>query len=267
MKTFYKLLSKLFRLFLIFIISLIWCRYFIEDLTLSISLTIIITLIIDTIITLIFAKKTERANLKNSEIEKAENYCNKFIFSDKSYAVNFYYNLASKRYKARKLSKYIIVEHRENNVLLYPFYKFEDFNIEDLISTYNYAKKAKVNKLVICVNKTNANVLKICDKLDIKIIILDKYQTYNKLFKEYNYFPQEFIIKTQKNTFKSLVEYSLNKKRTKGYLIASIILLFSSFIVKYNIYYLISSSILLILSLFSFINPKFNKKTEDNILD
>ena len=152
-------------------------------------------------------------------------------------------------------------------MLLYPYYKFEEFNTEDLILTYNSAKKLNANKLVICVNKINTNVLKIKDKLDIKIIILDKYQTYEKLFKEYNYFPQEFIIKTPKNSFKSLVEYSLNKKRTKGYFIASIILLFSSFIVKYNIYYLIFSSILLILSLFSFINPKFNKKIEDNILD
>ena len=267
MRTFYKILTRIFRLFLIFIIALIWCRYFIKDLTLSITLTIIITLIIDTIISLIFSKKTQKLKLKNSEIEKAENYCNKFIFSDKNYAVNFYYNLASKRYKAKKFSKYVLIEHKENNLILFPFYKFDDFNIEDLIYTYNYAKKAKASKLVICVNKTNANVLKISEKLDIKIIILDKFQTYNKLFKEYNYFPQEFIIKNQKNTFKNLIEYSLNKKRTKGYLIASIILLFSSFIVKYNIYYLISSSILLVLSLFSFINPKFNKKIEENILD
>lgn len=265
MRTFFKALSKLFRLFLIFIIALIWCRYFIEDLTISLVVTAFITLLVDALISLIFYNKNKKLNLKNSELEKADNYCNKFIFSNKAYTVNFFYNLASKRHKAKKYANYIYLH--DNKVLLYPYYKFEEFNTEDLILTYNSAKKLNANKLVICVNKINANVLKIKDKLDIKIIILDKYQTYEKLLKEYNYFPQEFIIKTSKNSFKSLVEYSLNKKRTKGYFIASIILLFSSFIVKYNIYYLIFSSILLILSLFSFINPKFNKKIEDNILD
>lgn len=267
MKTFNKIISKIFRLFLIFIISLIWCRYFIENLALALALTIIFTLILDTLITLIFYNKNKKLNLKNSEIEKAQNYCNKFIFSNSSYTINFFYNLVTKRYKAKKFSKYIIIEHKESKVMLFPFYKYEDFNIQDLILTYNTAKKLNMAKLVVCTNTINNNVLKVIEKLDIKIIVLDKFQTYEKLFKEYNYYPQEFIIKNTKNTFKYLMEYSLNKKRTKGYFIASLILLFSSFIVKYNIYYLISSSLLLILSLFSFINPKFNKVNTENIFD
>ena len=90
MRTFFKALSKLFRLFLIFIIALIWCRYFIEDLTISLVVTAFITLLVDALISLIFYNKNKKLNLKNSELEKADNYCNKFIFSNKAYTVNFF---------------------------------------------------------------------------------------------------------------------------------------------------------------------------------
>ena len=93
-------------------------------------------------------------------------------------------------------------------------------------------------------------------------------KTYFKLLKVYDFYPEKVIElkQSQKITINDLLAYSLNKKRTKGYFLASCIMLFSSFLVKYNLYYIIFSTLLLILSLISFINPKFNKKISENIL-
>ena len=267
MKTFNKIISSIFRLTLIFLFTFIWFRYFISDLSYSLIVSILSTLIIDLFITLIRRKKSSIASLKNSEIKKAENYCNKFVFSEPSYAVNFFFKLAKTRHEAKKTKHCVIIEHENSCTLLYPFFTFEEFGTTQLIIAYNEAKKNNSSKLVLCVNEAGKNVKNVADKLDIKIIILNKFDTYNKLFKEYNYYPEELQITTQPTTFKSLLAYSLNKKRTKGYLFASIILVLSSFIVKYNIYYLVMSSVLLILALLSFINPKYNKVEVENLLD
>ncbi len=267
MKTIYKAISKVFRLFIIFLISLIWCRYFISDFTISITATIIATFLIDAIISLVFYSKNKKLNLKNSEICKAENYCNKFIFSEKSYSINFFYNLFLKKYKTTKTTKFVIIEKNNIKNIIYPIFKLEDLCYEDVITAYNSVKKYKPQKLIICVNKANTNVVNIANMLEIKTIILDKFQTYQSIFKQFETYPEEYAIKTEKTTLKTLLEYSLNKKRTKGYLLASIILLFSGMIVKYNLYYLIVSSLLLLLALFSFINPKYNKKIKENIFD
>ena len=267
MKTIYKAISKIFRLFIIFLISLIWCRYFIKNFTISIILTILLTILIDIILTFIFYTKNKKINLKNSEINKAQNYCNKFIFSEKSYTINFFYNLFAKKFKTTKTTKYIIIENNNSKCVIYPIFKLEDLSTEDLVNAYNTTKKHNPQKLILCVNKANSNVINIANMLDVKTIILDKFQTYQSIYKEFDTYPEEYLIKTEKTTIKSLLEYGLNKKRTKGYLLASLILLFSSMIVKYNLYYLIVSSILLVLALFSFINPKYNKKLKENIFD
>lgn len=122
-------------------------------------------------------------------------------------------------------------------------------------------------KIILCVNELDDNIKEIANKLPVKFIILNKYETYEKLMKKYNVFPSEIFNFNEKTNlkFKNFLEISLNKKRASGYIFASIVLLISSFFVKVTIYYLIMSSILLLLSIFSFINPFYNKKLPETI--
>ncbi len=261
--------SMLFRISLIFLISFIWARYYIDSLYLAIFVSALATIMIDIFIKLLSTKHQTSLSLKKKELEKIEDCRNSFLFGEEKQTLDFYYKLAKSKHEATKKKEYILIEHDNGEkIVLFPFYTYRKFAIDDLIFCINKIKNIGCTKLVICTNEYDGTVNKFADKISLNILILNCEQTYLKLLKVYDFYPEKIIeLKTsQKNSIKDLLAYSLNKKRTKGYFLASCIMLFSSFLVKYNIYYIIFSTLLLILSLISFINPKFNKKISENVL-
>ena len=195
------------------------------------------------------------------ERQKIDGYIKTFIFNDDLYSVNFFYKLASKRHNASKTRRFVTITHPDSKIILFPFFLYRAFDADDLIFIYNNMKSQNFNKLIICTNKITPDAVKLCKKINNNIILLDGEQTYLKLLLEYNYFPEitQNFDEVEKLSYKDLLAYIFNKKRTKGYFFSSLILLVSSFIVSYNIFYVVMSSLLLILALISFINPKFNK--------
>lgn len=264
----FKTFDVFFRVFIIFLICFVWCRYFVSNLFLSLFLTIILTTLIEVAYRFFMKAKNKKNNFKTEQAEQIEEYINSFVFLENSYAVNFFYNLSKINHSATKKSNYIIIQNEHSKIILFPYFLYRDLNVDDLISIYNKAKKEIPTRIIICTNKIENNAIKLSHKLQIETFILDGIQTYEKLIKKYNYFPIKTKLKSlPKITFKDLCSYALNKKRTKGYLITSILLLFSSFIVPYKIYYVVMSSLLLIFSLISFTNPKYNKIDTVELLD
>lgn len=264
------LLSIIFRITLIFLIVFIWARYYIDSLYIAIIVSCLGTIMIDLFIKLIRNKHDKTLSLKRAELEKIESINNTFLFGDENETLMFFYNLALKKHNAIKKKDYILIEHDNGEkIVLMPFYTYRKVNVDDLILCVNKIKKIGPTKLVLCVSSADSLIYKFVEKLSLEIVILNKEETYLKLLSEYNFYPDNLINlkEVQKNNIKTLVSYSLNKSRTKGYFLASCIMLFSSFLVRYNIYYIIFSTFLLILSLISFINPRFNKKIPKKILD
>lgn len=267
MKTFNQIIATIIRVSLIFLLFFIWVRYYINSLILSVIITVVLTLGFDFILIYLYKKKNVKASLKKKEIAMAEGFCNNFIFNNKTVALNFYYQLLQKEFSPIKKSEYITFQKNDKTFILFPYYKFSKLNVEYLVYIFNKVKNFDFAKIILCVNELDDNIKEIANKLPVKFIILNKYETYEKLMKKYNVFPSEIFNFNEKTNlkFKNFLEISLNKKRASGYIFASIVLLISSFFVKVTIYYLIMSSILLLLSIFSFINPFYNKKLPETI--
>lgn len=268
----YKFFNIFFRICLIFLICLVWFRYFVDNFWLSILYTSLTTIILEVGLHYFIVKKDEREFLKKEELLMAEKIAISFCFNSKK-SVDYFFKLARQKHSAIKRSKYILIENKvdgdTNQVVLYPFYKMNKFMPQDLIDVLGSLKRVEFCKIVLCVNESSKEVLSLANQMsDKKIVILDKYETFHKLIKPYNFYPEELVElkKNKKHKFQELVAYSLNKKRSKGYFFASIILLFSSFIFRMNLYYVIMSSLLLLLSLISFILPKFNNIKPEEIL-
>ena len=260
-------LNLLFRLFVIFLICLIWSRYFINPLWASLVVTIILTLAIDFFIVYLSQKRQLKQNIKNDENEKINNYANTFIFSNKKTAVDFFFNLAKTKHFATKTTKYVVINSQNNKIVLYPYFLYRQFDCNDLVEIYKTLSMASLKRIVICTNTVDPQVYDLCKKLPKEVFVLDAKDTFLKLYKEYNiYPPQTKLEQKPQNKYFSLAKYALNKKRTKGYFVASLFLILSSFISPYKIYYLIISTILLSLTFISLFNPKFNKIEENNIL-
>ena len=268
MKKFLIILQIFIKCILIFLIAFIWSRYVFKDIWKAVFISIIIASFIELILYLISKKNNNKKHLKINEKETAEN-----MFLSLSADLNqleFFFNLVSTRHKdIIKRKRYIKIMHEQNfKVILFPLLKFQQLQIDDINNIVKECKNDKPSKLVIVCNAYDKICYSFSKNFDFEIIILDKYETYSQLYKEYEYFPKiTFKYKKEtKKTFKELIAYSFNKTRAKGYIISAIIIFISSLFVKANLYYCIVSSILLIFALLSYTNPKYNFKTNSELL-
>lgn len=257
-----------FRLLIIFLISFVWIRYFVDNLWLSLFLTFVATFLIDFIFKYFKKKKNNKKQISDENSKQIQEYISSLVFADNLYVVDYFYNLTLLKHKAVKTTRYVKIESNNKTLILYPFFTYKDFTVDDLIYIINKTKKEKPTKIIICTNTIDGNTLKIAKKIPIKVEIVNGIDTYNLLMKEYNYFPKIIKLFPEPTlNYKDLISYALNKKRTKGYFISSVLVLFSSIFVPYKIYYLIIASILLVLSLVSYFNPRFNKPQNLRLLD
>ena len=134
---------------------------------------------------------------------------------------------------------------------------------------YNKIKPEKATKIIICCKEiADKNLLVFCNNFQEKFLLLNQYDTYEKLYKHYDEFPEITIkySKEKKMMFKDFLAYSFNKKRTKGYIFSAFILVFASLFVRSSLYYCIIASLLVVFAVLSQFNPYFNVKTNTEIL-
>ena len=246
----------IFKFILIFLITFIWVRYFVDSLIWSVVISLAVTAIIDILTRFISRKKQRALTLKNQERTHAAN-CFLSLCLEKS-PLNFFEKLAKSKHNAQKQKQYILITHDDGEkVVLYPHLSFNELSQDDVVKILMQTKSAHAQKIVILCADAQKQCFSFIKNFDCEILILDEYQTYQKLYKPYDIFPEiKAQYKKEKGlAFKDLVCYSLNKSRAKGYFISALILIFSSFFVSEAIYYCIVASLLIIFALISLYDP------------
>lgn len=265
-----KIIDFLFKTTLTFFIFFVWIRFYVESLYLTLFLTVTSTAFFVWFFTARQNKKFNSQKLTQEEDAAVLNYTNEFLFSSAKENLNFFLELVNKRHLAKVEQNFIIIEQNSYKIALIPYYKSRKLNIDEATSIYIRAKALNLNKLIITCKLVDQEVLNFTKQLkSLKIIILNDKQTYLKLLKKYDYYPQinNNLIQENKITFSQMLFIMFNRKKTKGYLISGTILLLGSFIIKYNLYYIIFSSLLYFMALFSYFNMPYNKKISENILE
>ena len=253
------------KIFLLFVLAFVWLRYFIRSLVLTIVLSILLTAIMFIAAKIFLIKKKHKTFLKLKEKEEAENMFLSLAYEDKP--MLFFEKMAGLRHQNISVFKnYLSIFHKEESVKTILFF---EPNLDTLTSSRAFEiikslKKEKATKIVICCFKKESftNIFK------EKVIIFDQYETYQKLFKYYDFFPnitREYP-KEKRLVFKEILANSFNKSRTKGYLFSAFILIVSSIFVRASLYYCIISSLLLLFALISQYNPYFNKSESGEVL-
>ena len=248
-------LQFLIRFFLIFLLVFIWAKFFTKDYVISLILSIMISLLAEIVLKIITKKTTIKKDLKLKEKENAENMF--LTLATGKSAILFFKKLASKRHLIKANKKYITVVHEDKNVILYPFFNLSPLSPNDINNIVQSIKNETYKKVVISCGEISKDCINFVKIFNEEIVLLDKYETYKQLYKEYDCFPEitASYKKDKKATLKELACYSFNRSRTKGYLFSAIVLIFSSFFVRLNLYYCIISSLMVIFALISFLNP------------
>lgn len=268
MKKINYLLQILLKSALIFILIFIWLKFFLKSIWLSILIALSSTIFIEAILLFLLRKRRKISSLRANEIEDAENMFLSLIELDNP--LNFFLNLVKTRHSCCiKHKNFIEIRHcNKIKTILYPFPHLKKLEESDIITIIKNTKKISPDKIVIpcdCYNKSCMDFLK---NFNMNIVLLDKYQTYKLLFKEYEFYPEITIKfkKEKKKNLKDFISYSLNRSRSKGYIFSAIILFVMSFFVYQNIYYYVMISVLLLLGILSFSNKRYNVKIEKELL-
>ena len=256
------------KLFLIYIFFFIWARYFIRSLWLSLLVSAAATTAAQLLSIFLRGKKTRLSTLKIKEKEDAENMF--LSLATSSSPIAFFDKLTRSRHPSTtKRSKYILINHSEKSrTILYPFLQFRDFEKDDLTQIITTAKKENATKLVVPCGQVSKDAFAFAKNFELPIVILDKFETYKRLYKEYAVYPEITMIykKDKALAFRDLLAYSFNKGRTKGYLLSALVLFFAGFIVRANLYYSIMASILVVFAFVSQLNTTFNHSGSGEVL-
>lgn len=243
-------------------------------------LSVLLSSVIFAILFIIRHRKQTKTGLKMKEKEEAQNIFLSLACEDDP--MDFFVTLAHKKHEnVVKNKNYIVIKHnvveekegtkksKTVSTILFADFSFEGLNIARFMEIYGKVKKEKATKIVIvCKTIADKQIFSFCNNFDEKFLIFDEFETYQKLYKFYDCFPQ--ITKKYKAekrlALKDFVAFSFNKKRTKGYLFSAFILILSGLFIRATIYYCIIASLLVVFALVSQFNPFFNTKPEAEIL-
>lgn len=262
----------IFFAFIIFSITFIWLRYYLHNNTLLWIITSLITLILSFFIALYFRKKINKFNLSKKEKKEKQKYLNYILFLNKNETNKFLKDI----YKDRLIeshSNYLIIlnKNTEKNEIKYiknseKCLIFYDFSMQNLTSDslVAFIKKAKSlgirNVEILCKNydKECKNIIKNLISFNVSIKDFDKFYSENIKNNKQDSFE---IIYEEKNryTFKELLGIAFNKSKTKTYALTGLIFLLGSIFMRYNVYYLVFTTIMFAFALFSHFNKIYNK--------
>lgn len=242
-------IDEIFKLGLIFLISLIFYRATMLTLAVCLFLASITTIIIGTILFYIKLKKKNKLLLKNEQIKKIENIKNQFINASRRELCSYFAKLLS----AHLNNKCELIKTIDEEKILYiPYFEKDLFDLDDLLSIYRKNKNKQISQIIILCSKysdgcyaTSKNYKKITYKLlnlnDIYLNLIEPTGIYPNIMTE--------NVTKEKMNFSRLKAFVFERKRAKSYIFCGTILLFSSYFVPLRIYYLIFAGLLFLFAL------------------
>ena len=250
---------------IIFFISFIWIRSFVHNNILIWVYSVSITLIIALLLHIILRKKINNYKLTRKEFKEKNIILNQLIFSLKSDVNNY----LCKFFNENNLKK-----HKEyftyginNEYIVFNEFNLENLSQNKLVELIKQAEKLKCEKMYIFCsnfNKECSTLTKNIKKIKIKLVNFDNF--YINYVKKQNILPNFEIKYEEKKSykFKELLSIAFNKSKTKNYVLTGIIFLIGSIFMRYNIYYLVFTTLMFIFALFSYFNSIYNKKTDND---
>ena len=248
---FSKISNVLFLILSIFCLSFIWCNYYVKNLRISLYSSIIIVICLSIIIFIYYNTKNKKSNYKTKTNLRLEQLKNFLLYNNQIDTISLLSHIINLE-KFEKINTEHYYSQLENCDIYFLFY---DDNILTNKLFKIYKSRITINLKIYCIKKPNFKNLieninmQFIDINEIMSIINEKNILLNNNIK---------IINKPKFSLKGILCIVLNKSKSKSYFTLGVLLLFSILFTIYNIYYIISSSILILLSIYCRYNTKFN---------
>lgn len=226
----------------------------------------IITIILVGFSTLRTIKKCKKNNLTKLEFEKKENAIYQLNFYSQTNILTFFSTLFNSSFEVSKKNDYLILKNENEKIGVFINFNFNLTDAYYIKSIMNKINLNKLKKVFIYSNDFTKECKALCSSINnIKISCKNSEDTF-KLMKENNVFPVDKIEKpkAKKKNINQFFSFIFNKRKTKAYFLTGLIFLISSIFMRYNLYYLIFTTLMFLFALYSRFNKRFNKKDISN---
>ena len=253
------LFDTLFCNFIVFLISFAWARFMTKSVVISIVICVVFLFIFNVMLYIIKSKKQEKSKINKNKLKEKESKTYALLLMDKSEIRD----IIEKRYLAQKTNNYGLENIVITDEYAIGFY-FENklMTLEDGLKLIQKTIKLDKNKIkILCYECSEKDKLKMQSIENISVEIITKDKLYDELFRKGD-IDIDCKIKfsnKKKMSPKQLIKLALQKNKAKKYFASGLLIFFCSLIVRYNIYYILASSILFLLALISYNEKKFQK--------
>ena len=233
----------------IFILFFLWCNFYIKNFKLSLISSCLAIISFGLIYFPIYLHKSK--NSKNTKIKKQKilDFANNLLIMNYKEIYDFLTkNLGFKDFK--KVSDTFISTNNKDI-----FFIFTDERIFEIEFLKHLKLRNYDNIEIYCFRKLNN--LDIYQNINIKFIEIDTlYELISNNNKES--IPSKYKFDKKKIIIKDIFQTIFSKTKSKGYFIYGLIILITSLFTPYNVYYIISATSLLLISIFSRFNTIYN---------
>lgn len=254
------LFDKLFISISIFLIIYAWINFYVRNLWTTFFLSLIFSAACVFVLYYFLNKKQEKVELGKKNTDEMNKSFLVFRLTPRKQKMELLYNLLSKEFNTKLDNGILTYIKDEKKHLVIVATHIERISENDLINLVDEFLDIDVDVIDIICNDVNPNInSKIF--VDKKITFITKQKLYLDYFSKYQIFPDNSKIDTSitKLRFMDILNNMFIPQKAKSYFFCGLILIFSSIILPYHIYYIVFGSLLLIFSILCKILPKLKK--------
>lgn len=254
------LFDKIFVSTSIFLIIYAWLNFYIRNLFSTFILSLIFSSAIIFVLYYFLNKKQERVKLSKKSTDEMNKSFLSFRLTPKKEKLDLLYQIFSREYET-KLDNGILsyVKDDKKHIVLIATH-IDRINENELINLVDEFVNLDFDVIdIICQDVSqniNSNIF-----IDKKIVFLTKEKLYTDYFSKYSIFPDDSKIDTSitKLKFRDILKNFFLPEKARSYFFCGLILIFSSIILPYHIYYILFGSTLLIFAIVCKLLPKIKK--------
>lgn len=240
----------------VILITFAWSFYLFDNLKLACLVTAFVFAAVNMLYLFLKSRK------KNLSIINAQEMCLAFALMGSEKTAEHLYNTLPEAMRENLDGQTFLYIKDQQKTLVYVNYKFGATNEEDIAKAYRKSMDKKTDEIYILSLRTDRKVMVFAARLPVRYRFIDK-RVVKKYLASRNALPQMPLSKERKRApfhIKDALLNALDSRRIKYYVFVGLTLFLTSFFTPLKLYYLIISSIPLLLAAASAVYSMINNR-------
>lgn len=258
---------------LVFAVSFVWAQYYIRLNHLSWLFSAALSIAVLIICIIFMRRKTKKQSVSAIKKDKTETTLIQLLFMSEAETLKYF----EKVLNAKSNNKYSIKDGylQSGKTAVAIAFRHEALTLQSLTDIMsricrqnhdNNSGTEQIENIIVLVNSVYPKAKEYISAVESPKVLIKEYDEVFKLLSETDIYPETFIkLKQTRSSARELFNIAFSRKRVKGYLFAAIMLLFSSWITPFPLYYLIFATIAASLAAVSLFNIRL--KTPENSVE